>query len=240
MIAYLFLGICLVAGFALLAKWFVSADPRQLVRVLRYGGIGLAAAVVLFLALTRNLGPALAILLFFLPMILGWRDLRRRARAARGPSSGQQSRLQTATLEVELDHDTGQMSGTVVNGRFAGRALGEMSLDDVKDLLRECGQNDPQSVPIVEAFLDRRFGPEWREDGDEAPGRGGDRQSTGGGGAMTVEEAYALLGLAPGATNEEIKAAHHRLMKKFHPDQGGSDYIAAKLNQAKDLLLGRR
>ena len=239
MIAYLFLGICLIAGFALLAKWFLSADPRQLARVLRYGGIGLAAAVVLLLALTRNLGPALALLVFFLPMILGWRDLRRRARAARGPSSGQQSRLQTAMLEVELDHDSGQMSGTVVSGRFQGRSLGELSLEDVKDLLRECGQNDPQSVPIVEAFLDRHFGPEWREDHDEATSAGGDRQRAGSG-AMTVEEAYALLGLAPGATNEEIKTAHHRLMKKFHPDQGGSDYIAAKLNQAKDLLLGRR
>ncbi len=239
MIAYLFLGICLLAGFALLARWFVNADPRHLVRVLRYGGIGLVAAIVLFLAVTRNLGPMLGVLLFFLPMILGWRDLRRRMQAARGPSAGQRSRLQTGTLEVELDHDTGEMSGTVVGGRFAGRSLGELSLEDVKDLLRECGQNDPQSIPVVEAFLDRRFGPEWRMDDKEAAARDGERQRAGGG-AMSVEEALALLGLAPGASSEEIKAAHHRLMKKFHPDQGGSDYIAAKLNQAKDLLLGRR
>ena len=239
MIAYLFLGICLLAGFALLARWFVSADPRQLVQVVRYGAIGLVAAVVLFLALTRNLGPALAVLLFLLPFIRGWRDLRRRMRAARGPSAGQRSRLQTATLEVELDHDTGEMSGTVVSGRFAGQSLADLPLEDVKDLLRECAQNDPQSIPVVEAFLDRRFGPEWRMEDEEAAARDEGRRSSDGA-AMTVEEAHALLGLAPGATSEEIKVAHHRLMKKFHPDQGGSDYIAAKLNQAKDLLLGRR
>jgi DnaJ-domain-containing protein 1 len=94
-------------------------------------------------------------------------------------------------------------------------------------------------VPVLEAFLDRQFGPDWREEAAAGPGSG-DRSSgsqAGGTGRMTVEEAYSMLGLQPGADAESIKQAHRRLMMKLHPDHGGSDYIAAKLNEAKDLLL---
>lgn len=238
MIAYLVLGICLLVGLGLMARWFISADPRQLVRVVRFAGIAVGVGVVLFLAFTRNIGPALAVVVFLLPLLRGWRDVRRRLKAEQGPSAGQSSRLRTAMLEVELDHDTGRMSGVVVAGRFQGRPLGDLGLDDLKALLRDCEQNDPPSTPVIEAFLDREFGPEWRADDGRNRSAGADRQAAGTG-AMTAEEAYALLGLAQGASKEEIKAAHHRLMMKVHPDQGGSDYIAAKLNQAKDLLLGK-
>ncbi len=59
-------------------------------------------------------------------------------------------------------------------------------------------------------------------------------------GQMNITEAYEILSLKPGATREEIKAAHRRLMAKIHPDHGGSNYLAIKLNQAKDLLLKER
>jgi hypothetical protein len=118
--------------------------------------------------------------------------------------------------------------------------LGELAPADLMALLQECRVNDPQSTPILESYLDRVHGAEWR--GAEDPA--GDSRSGGRSGAapsgraMTVEVAYDILGLAAGAGKDEIRDAHHKLMLKNHPDHGGSTYIAAKINQAKDLLLG--
>lgn len=59
-------------------------------------------------------------------------------------------------------------------------------------------------------------------------------------GAMSRQEAYEVLGLAPSATDAEIRAAHHRLMRTAHPDAGGSDWLAARVNMARDVLLRGR
>jgi hypothetical protein len=135
---------------------------------------------------------------------------------------------------MRLDHDSGALKGTVTAGSMAGRSLDELALTALEALLVEVG-DDADSVALLEGYLDRRF-PRWREDleGDRAarPGRAADS------GAMTDEEAYEVLGLAPGASEAEIRAAHRRLMKRFHPDQGGTSFLAAKINQAKDRLLG--
>ena len=131
------------------------------------------------------------------------------------------------------------MTGTVTAGPYAGRDLPSMSLVELLDLLNGCA-DDADSVRVLEAYLDRIHGPEWR--GGEAGAGGGEdgtrRASRAWGGAMTTEEAWEILGLTPGAGPEDVKEAHRRLMAKLHPDHGGSTYLAAKLNQAKDLLLG--
>ena len=242
MIAYLILGICLFAGLWMIGGWFVTADPRVLATIVRRSLVITAVTIVIVLALTRNLWPALAMLFFAAPLILRWRAMLNRVKAARGPTPGNVSSVHTDFVEVVLDHDTGHMTGTVHKGHFAGRCLEDLAMQQLVALLSECIDEDPQSVAVLTAFLDREHGPQWR-DGTDFETSGEDQEdqaerSTPPGGTMSRDEAYKILGLQDGATADEIKAAHHRLMKRFHPDQGGSDYIAAKLNQAKDRLLG--
>ena len=153
--------------------------------------------------------------------------------AAARPSrtKSKQSRIETTYLEMILDHDSGQMAGRVRTGPFAGRDLSEMRPEELMALWRECAARDEQSARVLESFLDRHFGG-WREAAksqDEAPRRAG---------GMSPGEAYEVLGVSPRASDQEIKEAHRKLMRKHHPDQGGSAELAARLNEARDVLLG--
>jgi hypothetical protein len=135
---------------------------------------------------------------------------------------------------MELDHDSGAMRGRIVTGRYEGVSLDAL---DLPTLIGFIGEIDNDSRKLLMAYLDRRE-PRWRENaqGNAAAGEGGSAASSG---KMTEEEAYQVLGLQPGANAEEIGRAHRSLMKKLHPDQGGSTYLAARVNQAKDVLLRR-
>lgn len=167
-----------------------------------------------------------------------WRRTSAGRRAA-----GQRSKVRTATLDAELDHDTGGMDATVRAGRFEGRRLSAMTRADVVALHTQCATaGEEDSRLLLEAYLDRRH-PEWRDyvEDDRHAGAGGAGRAGGPNpGAMTEDDAYQVLGLRPGAGEAEIRAAHRRLMKQMHPDQGGSTFLAAQLNEAKDVLLGRR
>jgi hypothetical protein len=150
-------------------------------------------------------------------------------RARRG---GQTSRVRSAFLEMELDHDTGAMRGRILAGRHEGVSLDALETTALVGMLPEI---DEESRALLAAYLDRRA-PGWREhaQGDAAAGQGGPPR-----GPMTQEEAYQILGLQPGASAEDIGRAHRALMKRLHPDQGGSTYLAARVNEAKDVLLRR-
>jgi hypothetical protein len=233
---YLVLGIALLAGLLLLLRWASGADPRLLAWVARIL-VGLLVLGVLLLVVTTGRWVWIAYALpFLLPFYFHWRSSRIRARNASGPSPGRTSDVTTRYLRVSLDHDSGEMNGAVTAGTYAGRELSSLTLPELIDLLAECA-GDEDSVRVLEAYLDRTQGPAWRAGAEAGDGRkaGGTR---GWGGAMTFEEAWEILGLEPGADEEAIKEAHRRLMTKIHPDRGGSTYLAAKLNQAKDLLLG--
>lgn len=233
---YLFIIIGALAGLLLLLRWASMADPKLLAWVVRVvaGIVGVLLIVVLVLV-GRWTWIAYA-LPFLLPFYFHWRSRRIRAKNSGGPSPGQTSEVRTRYLNMSLDHDTGEMSGTVTSGTYAGREVGSLNLAELLDLLAEC-EADEDSVRVLEAFLDRTHGPAWRAEG-EAEAEAGAKRGGGWGGAMTFEEAWEILGLEPGAGEDEIKEAHRRLMAKMHPDRGGSTYLAAKLNQAKDLLLG--
>jgi hypothetical protein len=147
-------------------------------------------------------------------------------------SAGLKSKVQTQLLSMELDHDSGAMSGTILSGPNKGKLLTELPDTALKDFYVLCQSATDQSLALYEAWLDRAK-PEWRKVwGGSANGKA--RSTTG---SMSKDEALSVLGLKSGATEDEVKSAHKRLMKEFHPDKGGSDYLAAKINAAKDVLL---
>ena len=210
---------------------FSKADPKQAARLLRYIG-GVAALIfALFLLLRGEIGLAIPVGAVGLGW-LGWLTLwpaSFRGRTQKRP--GQVSRVRSAFLEMELDHDSGAMRGRILAGRYAGESLDAL---DPQTLIGLIGEIDNDSCQLLMAYLDRRE-PRWRE---HAQGDAGARQaSSAARGKMTEEEAYQILGLQPGAGAQEIGRAHRSLMKKLHPDQGGSTYLAARVNEAKDVLL---
>jgi DnaJ domain len=145
--------------------------------------------------------------------------------------TGQKSGVSTSMLAMELDHDTGAMSGRVLKGVHTGRNLLDLTVEELQKLHTFCLSARDQSSALLEAWLDRNH-QNWREEW-AGGGKSQESKST----AMTPDEALAVLGLKKGASPDDIRSVHRKLMKDFHPDKGGSDYLAAKINQAKDVLL---
>jgi hypothetical protein len=216
------------------ANSFSKADPKQAARLLRKLGGGAALAFAAFLLFRGEIGPAVTVGVIGLGT-LGWVPLWSAAFGARTQKSpGQVSRVRTAFIEMELDHDSGTMGGRVLAGPYQGAALDSLATATLIGLL---GAIDADSRDLLAAYLDRRQ-PGWREHAqrDAAAGNGTRAARSG---KMTEEEAYQILGVQPGASAQEISRAHRSLMKKLHPDQGGSTYLAARVNEAKDVLLRR-
>lgn len=232
--SYLILAVAVVIGLILLIRGIQGTDPRVLLRIFKWTVAILGLGIATYMTVTGRIGYAVATAAFFLPVLLRARRIAQAARSFRGPSPGQSSDVETAYLRMSLDHDTGELQGTVLEGPFRGRLVEELSLEELLALLRDCRVNDAQSAELLETYLDRVHGAEWRG-GDSGAHAGGNASA---GRPMTVDEAYEILGLRRGADADEIRDAHRRLMLKIHPDQGGSTYLAAKINQAKDFLLG--
>jgi len=233
---YLIGGFAILGGFLLLVYLFVNADPARLARGLKVTGIVIAVLAVATLAISPASGRLSALLIPVAMMMPALVHLRTFLDRYRTPATGQTSTVATPFLRMTLDHDTGSMTGTILQGRFSGMRVEELGGADLLALLRECRAEDEEGARLLEAYLDR-VRPDWRDElaGERPGGSGGGARSAGG--DMTVEEAYAILGLAPGADAEAIKEAHRRLMVKLHPDHGGSDYLATKINRARDVLL---
>jgi hypothetical protein len=231
----LIFGLVALVLFLVATRAFTMANPQVLVRQLRIGAGVAALAGAGFLAFRGLVGYAMSLAALGSWLLWGtgglpWGGFPGGAQK----SAGQTSRVVTDHLEVELDHDTGAITGQVRKGRFAQRELESLAPIEMAQLWQDCRFADPQSAQILEAYLDRLH-PTWREDLARAEG-----ERSGPGGAMSRQQALDILGLAEGAGEDDIRRAHRELMMRMHPDRGGSTFLAAKINEAKDVLLGRR
>lgn len=226
--AFAAFGLLALVVLYLLARGFVAMPARDLAHALKTFGAAFAALAGTGLLFTGRFGLALVTLG---ATAMAVRALWRGPLGADALKGGKGSSVETDLLAMRLDHASGEVDGRVKRGRAAGRELSSLGLSALVALLEEARREDPPSVTLLEAYLDRRF-PDWREEAGAAPPAAG--------GAMDERLALEILGLAAGASAEEIKAAHRQLMAKLHPDHGGSAYLAAQLNQARDYLLRPR
>ena len=239
-----------VVGVVLILRYYLRNSPAQLGRFLRQFGLALVLVVVLLLLVTGRLSwvlalPAAAMLLFnrlqpllrYVPFLHGLYQRYQTQRSNKtGPNPGQHSSVTARYVRMTLDLDSGVMEGEVLLGTQQGKRLSQLSLPQLITLINDW-QDDEESIALLQAYLERNH-PDWQE---QAANAGTGYQSSSGhasqSGRMSRDEACQILGVADNASEEEIINAHRRLMQKLHPDRGGSTYLAAKINQAKDVLL---
>jgi hypothetical protein len=231
--ATLIIGVAVLVILWWVLKLFTKANIQGLATGLKLAGGAVALGGAAFLAARGQFFAAVPLGVTGLGL-LGWLPFGPAGFGQRTQKSGGQiSRVRSAFFEMELDHDTGAMRGRVVAGRHQGVPLEAL---DVATLVGLLTQIDDESRGLLLAYLDRRDS-RWREHAQDgmAAGEGGPWRS----GKMTEQEAYQILGLEAGASAEDVGRAHRTLMKKLHPDQGGSTYLAARVNEAKEILLRR-
>ena len=225
--------------------WFVSrlgrTNPQDRLKFLKltalYGGLGILLALVL----TGRLPWVFAALGFVVPWVqrlIMMRSAYNMFKSWQGPVQGSKpgrtSDVRTKHLEMVLDHDTGQISGSIVAGAFKGRLLDDLNIEELANLMDECKRKDRQSASVLETYLDRMRSDEWEQYAREHEDT---QQADGGSADLTRAEALQILGLEEGATRDEIIEAHRLLMQRNHPDRGGSTWLASRINLAKDQLL---
>ena len=227
--------VVLVVAFVWLRNQPASQRKAAILKLALIAGI----AIVLLLAVTGRLHFLFAFLAFLypllrrvLPSLLGGGLAGAGGGAKARP--GNQSHVSSEILEMSLDHDSGTMNGRIIQGPMAGRELSDLGESEFLELLRYCREQDEDSARLLETYLDRRFGDSWRADDESDTAAGGGSNA---GGPLSESEALDILGLDPGASREEIIQAHRRMMQKVHPDHGGSNYLAARINEAKACLL---
>ncbi len=236
---FLIAGLLLFWMSSLVLRKFSRANPVVVARLVRRGGGALAFAAAIFVLLRGRIDAAIAL------CGLGfWLVKDRRPGGAMFGGSRQSrkvSRVRSAMIEMELDHLSGAMTGFILAGPDEGASLDQLSRVRCLALFNRCQVDDPEGARLLEAYLDRRF-TGWRHagnDGNHAGSADGPRRDGRRPGSMSEDEAHQILGLAKSATREDITRAHRTLMKKLHPDHGGSTDLAARVNEAKDVLMRR-
>ncbi len=229
-----------------LQQWLKKPAARPAKTMLIKAGLSLLVLIVVVLVLTGRLHWIAAVFAAILPLLRQLAPLLirffpllsklYRDNQASRPQPGNQSKVNTEILEMTLDHDSGELAGKIKSGPYSGQSLDELSLQQVLEVFAYCRTRDTESTELLATYLDRRFGDEWRADVESQQSEYS-TESRSHNGEMTSQEALAVLGLPKEANKEDIIQAHRKLMQKLHPDRGGSDYLAAKVNQAKAVLL---
>jgi hypothetical protein len=242
-VARILLLLGLGVGLFLIFRWLFRQPPRvywQWIAVLLAAGLltlvltgrahWLAAVFAALLPFVRGLLTLLGHIPALKRVLAGVDALKPKSE----PSSGQTSTVQGKYIRMTLNHDSGDINGEVLAGPFKGSMLNQLRLDDLLQLLRDC-QDDEESVALLQAYLDREHADTWQQQA----GAQGQQRTPSEPGEMSREEALQILGLSSGAGEAEIIETHRRLMQKLHPDRGGSTYLAATINLAKETLLGK-
>jgi len=233
----LILLLAVIAVLYLLFRRVQAAPPHR--RRAEYIKLGLAVVLGIVVVLTVTgrmhwLGVAATGLLValrqLLPTLIRLFPMLAARHTQSGAGQAQTSTVETLLLRMQLAHDSGDLQGEVLKGSFAGWRLADMDLPQLQELLAYCHREDEESARLLDSYLQQRF--------PGAASFGAQRDNFSSGESMNRKEALAILGLDEGANREDIVAAHRKLIQKLHPDRGGNDYLAAKINQAKDLLLG--
>lgn len=211
-------------------------------------GIFAFIGTLLFLAITGKLyllaalGTGLVVFAKRLFPLLGYlpifRGLYQKVKSSRNSASTRKSEVETSLLRMILNHESGELDGELLDTVSKGRYLSEFTMSDLVALYVLAQSQYPDSTEVLAAYLDRKYGVDWRHAANTQNDTADEQHSHAGkGSTMTKSEAYEVLGLEDDASQDEIIAAHRKLMSKLHPDKGGSNYLATKINQAKDLLV---
>ena len=243
---YFILGVAILVGLALAARWYISASPQSILRVFKWTAIIGCLAIIVVIILTRQLTWAAFMLPAMIPWLLrarqasrmakNWSRMASTSQGTSGMAPGQTSEIETRYLRMYLAHDSGEMNGDVILGQFSGKTLRNLSFEELIILLGEV-KDDNHSIQVLVAYMERYHEEAWRE--SKHATEDVNTQMDKANGSMTISEAFKVLCLEEDANLDTIKESHRRLMSKLHPDHGGSTYLATKLNEAKDLLLNQ-
>jgi len=215
--------------------WFLSRlgrlEPEARGRFIRRGALWGGVGLILLMVVSGRAPWFFAIIAGALPWLQRLSMLKSiydRVRSMMGVETSGPSTIETRYLRVQLNPSSGKLSGTVMDGPQIGRSLDDMQRHELIALLREIEINDEDSKRLLESYIESRFS-DWASSEWDADHALSSSQ-------LSVEEAQAILGLEAGASQKQIVDAHRRLMLKLHPDRGGVDWLATKINQAKDRL----
>ena len=238
-----FLAMVALVALMLFFSWYGKATPKQRNDSLRNIVVyGVGGGLILLVVTGRIpwLFAAVGALMPIIQRAIMAKRLWGLFKSTRGlgttgsAGAGSNSRLDTRFLAMILDHDSGRLDGEILSGRFSGQSLSSLELEQLLLLMQDYKSQDVQSASVLEAFLDRQFA-DWRANYQETKGEDASHDSANS--DLTLNQAYQILGIEPGADAESVGEAHKRLIQKLHPDRGGSDFLASQVNRAKDIVL---